>query len=382
MKLKQCEIVNDLDKMTVDIEKTCNKYKTIKQWAYILHDKDDTRPHYHIYLNFGSSSVDTSMVAGWFNLADNFVNRVKGRKADMLKYLTHSNESQQGRHQYSIDEVHSNFDIQAEISLTNVIGNFDKYSYAKQIDILHSIEDVSLQTKMYNKLEKLWDLECKYQIQQIDRNIEVVFITGESGTGKTTFAKHLLDELGYDYCISSSNNDVFQDYQGQQAIILDDLRDSSFSLTDLLKILDNNTNSSIKSRYNNKVFNGKMIIITSCKPLNKWYNSTESNVSSESLFQLYRRITLHVKVTEGTIFMCDKIDNRGRPVQAYINNMPNPILSLVKKYESKPKNYFEMMYNRFKRMDETKDRFATDEMFKSMGMSVLDEENDDGELPY
>lgn len=94
MHLKQCEIVCDVDKLKVDIQETCMKYKTIKEWAYINHDKDDTRPHYHIYLNFGVSSVDTSVIATWFQVADNFVSRVKGRKADMLMYLTHGNDTQ------------------------------------------------------------------------------------------------------------------------------------------------------------------------------------------------------------------------------------------------------------------------------------------------
>ena len=36
--------------------------------------------------------------------------------------------------------------------------------------------------------------------------------------------------MNLDYCISSSSNDPFQDYLGQKAIILDDLRDKSFEL--------------------------------------------------------------------------------------------------------------------------------------------------------
>ena len=52
MQLKQYEIVCDVDKLKVDIQQTCMEHKTIKQWAYINHDKDDTRPHYHIYVNF------------------------------------------------------------------------------------------------------------------------------------------------------------------------------------------------------------------------------------------------------------------------------------------------------------------------------------------
>ena len=59
MFLKQMEIVVDEDKIRVDIQKVCMERKTIKKWAYILHDKDDTRNHYHIYLNFGNSSINT-----------------------------------------------------------------------------------------------------------------------------------------------------------------------------------------------------------------------------------------------------------------------------------------------------------------------------------
>lgn len=68
MNLRQMEIVIYKEHLKVDIQETCKKYKTIKQWAYILHDKDDTGPHYHIYLNFSPSSCDSKMVAKWFNL--------------------------------------------------------------------------------------------------------------------------------------------------------------------------------------------------------------------------------------------------------------------------------------------------------------------------
>ena len=84
MNLRQMEIVTDQDKLKVDIQETCMKYKTIKQWAYILHDKDDTRPHYHIYLNFDKSSADTKMVAGWFGVPENFIEKVKGRKTSFV----------------------------------------------------------------------------------------------------------------------------------------------------------------------------------------------------------------------------------------------------------------------------------------------------------
>ena len=89
-----------------------------------------------------------------------------------------------------------------------------------------------------------------------------------------------------------------QDYKGEDVLILDDLRDSDFKFTDLLKILDNHTKSTVKSRYHNKAFIGDTIVITSYKPLQDWY----FDVPSESKHQLYRRIKQMYK------FNNDKID--------------------------------------------------------------------------
>lgn len=325
MHLKQCEIVCDVDKLKVDIQETCMKYKTIKEWAYINHDKDDTRPHYHIYLNFGVSSVDTSIVASWFQVADNFVSRVKGRKADMLMYLTHGNDTQKNKHQYSVDEVHANFDFETEIENSKIIGDFKNYSYAEQLKYIASLP-VSEKGKAFTQLKKLWELECQTLCLETDREMQVVFITGKAGCGKTTYAKKMLEKLGYDYCISSSSNDPFQDYLGQKAIILDDLRDRSFELEDILKLLDNNTKSSVKSRFNNKVFNGKMIVITSSVPLVYWYRQYKSS-NIDSLDQLYRRIGTYIVVDKTMINVFDDgVDESGKgkgtPV-AFINELFN-----------------------------------------------------------
>jgi hypothetical protein len=93
-------------------------------------------------------------------------------------------------------------------------------------------------------------------------------------------------KLGKSYCVSSASNDPFQDYFGQDILILDDLRDVDISYTDLLKALDKHTKSTVKSRYHNKCFLGDMIIITSCVPLEDWY----FNHKSEEKRQLKRRI--------------------------------------------------------------------------------------------
>ncbi len=309
------EIVTDADKFQVDIQQTCMNYKTIKHWAYILHDKDDTRPHYHIYVHFGTSSVDSSLVANWFQVPENLVNKIKGRRVDMLLYLTHGNDTQQFKHQYSESEIVSNFDIKTEIEASKIIGDFKKYSYAQQLEYVNTLP-ISEKSKVYSQLKKLWELYCQCLTLQSDRDIQVVFITGKGGTGKTTYAKKLCKALDYDFCMSSSSNDPFQDYMGQKAIILDDMRDDSFEFVDLLKLLDNHSSSTVKSRFNNKVFNGDMIIITSSVPISYWYRGLKYSYSGkESLVQLYRRIGTYVDVKSDYIVVYDEgVDKSGLPV--------------------------------------------------------------------
>lgn len=321
MHLRQYEIVQDKDKLKVDIQETCMKYKTIKQWAYILHDEDDTRPHYHIYLYFGVG-VDSADVAKWFQLGytldgidysgEQFINKVHGRRTDILMYLTHENESQKYKHIYPRDKVVANFDFVTEIEASKILGDFVHYSYAQQLLYINTLP-VSEKPAAFSKLEKLWKLHCQVLTLNTDRQLQVVFITGKGGTGKTYYAKKLLSSLNYDFCISSSSNDPFQDYMGQKAIILDDLRDKSFALEDLLKILDNNTSSSVKSRFSNKVFNGEMIIVTSSVPLQYWYRDYLSNRFDNRL-QLFRRVSCYVQMTDKEITVYqDGVKEDGHP---------------------------------------------------------------------
>ncbi len=354
MNLKMCEISTDVDKLKVDLQATFMKYTTIKKWAYIIHDKDDTRPHYHIALHFGGASVDTKQVAEWFQLGymdkdgnehtgEQFVERIKCKRwSGVVTYLVHGQDSQKNKYQYPISEVHANFDIETEIANEKILGNFEQYSYAQQLQYVNGLP-LSEKAQAFSKLRKLWELQCQILTLNTDRQIQVIFITGKGGTGKTYYAKKLLASQGYDFCVSSSSNDPFQDYMGQKSIILDDMRDTAFEFEDLLKLLDNNTSSSVKSRFSNKVFNGEMIVITSPVPLIFWYKQLQYD-KNDTLQQLYRRISCYVVVTETEITVYDNgLDNYGKPQglgQVFKNELAE------KKKESKPKVDFKSMFGK------------------------------------
>ena len=319
-----------------EMQQIINKHRTIKGWAYIIHDKDvytqtdekknpehkegtPKKPHIHLYLNFGKGGASFDDVARWFKDKPQYVDNVHGRKADILLYLTHRNAPE--KYQYKDDEVVSNFDLKQEIAkdqklhslieqTEDIVYTFMRgeitYSQAnKKIEETKKIcDDKKLADVIFNtteRVEKIWKQQCKMSTKG-KRNMKIIFIHGDSGSGKSTYAelyaKMLCEKKGYrDFSRSSASNDIMQDYMGEDIFILDDYRDvdemtgKAESLSDTLKMLDPHYASSSKSRYTNKTFMGKLIIITSTKDPLLWFEGTK-----EQRWQFFRRISLLIDI--------------------------------------------------------------------------------------
>lgn len=125
-----------------------------------------------------------------------------------------------------------------------------------------------------------------------DKNMQVVYLTGGSGSGKTVFAKYWADKLHFDYFVSGGNNDILDGYDREECIILDDFRASTMSFPEFIKMIDNNTNSSVTSRYYNKdVSNCKLVIITSIvSPQQTYLKFLADDLKKEPPEQFYRRL--------------------------------------------------------------------------------------------
>lgn len=343
---KHCEYVQQIKHLKVqlnEIEDIIERHKTIKEWAYIIHDKDVDKngnlkePHIHLYLNFGKSGASFETVAKWFKDEPQYVCKVKGRKGDMLMYLTHQNAPD--KYQYDIKSVVSNFDINQAIvedralyalidSIDTILFDFvkEKITYAQAQKRLQEIkmsctDHMVLDSWMsaFDKVQKLWKQQCIISTKG-KRDMQIIFIHGDSGSGKSTYAemyaKMLCDKKGYrDFARSSASNDILQDYMGEDILILDDYRDvdemtgKSENLTDTLKMLDPHYASSSKSRYTNKTFRGKLVIITSTKDPLLWFEGTK-----EQRWQFFRRISMLIEINKDTVIEYqERNEERGVP---------------------------------------------------------------------
>lgn len=119
------------------------------------------------------------------------------------------------------------------------------------------------------------------------RKVTVKWYWGATGTGKTRKAH---DECGEDVWVSGKDLNWFDGYNGQQAVILDDLRSNSCDWGFLLRILDiyNTINVPIKGGF--AKWCPTLIIITApCLPEEMFKNHSNDQVW-DAIEQLNRRI--------------------------------------------------------------------------------------------
>lgn len=315
---------SDIDHLKEEnVIKAIKDNKAIKEWAYILHDKDineDGTPknkHWHIMLRL-SEGRKIDQIAKWFGIKKNYVNKCNSKSPkpyrfnDMLGYLIHAGDD--SKHQYDISEVKTNIeDLPARIEnykerIAGKLVQTRKLS-EETLQLQKVITQITLgEIREFNLTEYIdgvfyakhtREIKAAFEyrrqmLQKQDRDMEVYFFCGDSGSGKTSYAKQIARNKGYSVFVSSSQNDVLDGYAGQDVIILDDLRPKSFELADLLKFLDNNTNSTVKSRYHNKVIEAKIVIITSIYPIENFFELTSKEErGDEPIAQLKRRCSLY-----------------------------------------------------------------------------------------
>ena len=308
---KTCEIMQQLEYMTEEqIEKGLD-HNAIKDYAYILHDKDEDKdgnkknPQWHICIRF-KDSVPTESICKWFGVTDNYINKIRGRFGDALAYLTHKNATE--KYQYLEEEVKSNFDFKKEVE-TIQSRTADKARRQEIVDLITAgiIREYNyteyITPEEYDRFKKSIDNAFRYRLDKLkgaNRNMKVIYIWGASSCAKTTYAKDLAAKNDYSVFISSGGADIFDDYKGQDCIIIDDFRPNGMYVSDVLKILDNHTSSTVRARYHNKVLECKLIIITTSLSMEQFFSGLLTD-GSESVTQLRRRCELCIKMTPLTM---------------------------------------------------------------------------------
>lgn len=335
-----------LDDIQKKVDELADRYPGT-HYAYALHNKDvdpltnePKAEHTHIVIEMRKGgNIRFKYLKEVFPYGD--IENTKSINAS-VQYLLHLNDPKKTQYDKSIIRTNWN-EAKLEDYLTTTDG--EQPNNRKMVDdLIRKIDDGEI--REYNRFQyidsitlarnkALFENAFKNRSERImtdfNRKLQVIFISGPAGCGKTTYAKMLAKNYGDgSYYVSSSSNDTLQDYKGQEVLILDDLRDDAFAFADFLKLLDNHTSSSIKSRFFNKTFLGSCIIITSTNYIYEWYANIQ-----EDKQQFFRRVGAYIIMERDNVAFYEmkiRTDTAGQVsyVPEFAYKMPNPVLEMYR----------------------------------------------------
>lgn len=294
-----------------------------------VHDKDmdeDGNPvkeHIHVMLCF-QNARSLKNVASILGDKPQYLEKWDERANNGFAYLIHATNGAKVKAQYSPANVLANFPYAEELKKQTL--EVLKKKSRQKIDVLldaYYNEEMTLEEleqeltgAQYGRYKKQIDtitskiLERHADIWRQDmlknnRRVKVIWIYGAAGTGKTSLARSIAKQDGRAYYVSGSSRDVFQSYNGEHILILDELRSNVIPYHDLLRILDpfgNQERIMAPARYSDKSLACDLIIITT--PFNPvdFYDEIFDDINTvDSLEQLVRRITITLYVNSNSI---------------------------------------------------------------------------------
>lgn len=304
--------------------------------ALIVHDKDISygtklvEPHIHGYIEF-SNKKDLNILALNLGILPQYIEssgRGKYGKINSKAYLIHAKDKDKYQYPASDVETFDTFDYEAFINQNK--EDFEKYAATKKreksdesLDLTLSkiqlgeltyndvMEDDNLAFLFGNNQQKFRDgfnfygeRQTFLRLKSLERKeyqMTVIYIQGDSDIGKSELAKNIalqvqvkLNDLGLRGDIySASSANPFDNYLGEEILLLDDVREDTMRASDWLKLFDPLNSARMSARYQNKLVVPRLIIM----PVYMSPKLFFGRIKAEDLNQFLRRINFLVDVS-------------------------------------------------------------------------------------
>ncbi len=305
--------------------------------ALVVHDKDKTysnrlvEPHIHGYVEF-KTKRDLNGLAFALGLYPQYIEPSgKGRygKINAKAYLIHAKDP--NKYQYPTTEVETfgTFDYEKFVEVHK--EDFKKQSATvkrerseESLDMIYQeiIEGKVTEDDIFDneELTFLWaynqqkfseafaaygKISAKATLRALENGEfkpTILYVHGRSGIGKTTLAYELVNKviekaktenLNWK-TYSAGTKNIFDEYFGEEIIVLDDPRYDSLLPSDWLKLLDPLNKSHLSARYRNKLVIGRLIVITNYMSLQNFFGQ----IPKEDINQYLRRFNNVIEITK------------------------------------------------------------------------------------
>lgn len=286
-----------------DVLQTLEDWAMVKNFRYFMieHNEDENNIHYHIVLSFADPTA-FGTIKKKFPYGD--IQRCQYGVKSCVQYLVHMNNPE--KHQYSWDEVITNAPDKLELYKISK-GETENEKLNAIIDKIISGEikefeidriEYKLYIKFTSKLKKAFEYRQKSVALNPNRCMQVIVLEGPPRVGKSTFCKLYAEKEGKSICFSSSSNDPWQDYAGQDIFVYDDFNYTRNKIEDLLKAFDPHNLTSVSARYRNRLFVGDTIFVCTNTDITEWYTWALDN-HRKALFARIACVLQFIDINDG-----------------------------------------------------------------------------------
>ena len=265
------------------LKEIVSNMKSVIYWCMADEVGDNGTYHTHVYLH-GRGGIRFSTIKKNFDGAH--FEMAKGTAQENMEYVAKSGKWKN--------------DKKADTSIPNTFEEFGEMPVERQgkrndIDDLYcmikdGMSDYEILEQMpesminLDKLDKVRQLLRYEQFKNDFRNLDVVYLYGDSGVGKT---RSIMEKYGYSNVFRVTDYaHPFDNYRGQDVIVFEEFR-SSFPIQDMLNYLDGYP-LELPCRYNNKYACFTKVYVCTNLQLSEQYKGTQKEFPSTWLAFLRR----------------------------------------------------------------------------------------------
>lgn len=228
----------------------------------------ESTPHTHIYILF-RNPVSFSSMQSKFKGAH--IDAVKGQPSQIRDYISKGGKWE--HHEKVETKIEGTFEEWGTCPHNNQGQRTDLTYLYEQIEKGTSTSDIINENPKFmlrmTEIEKVRQMLLAEKYKNTFRHLDVTYICGDSGTGKT---RGVMEKYGYENVFRVINYDAhpFDNYAGQDVLVLEEFR-SSFRLQDMLNYLDGYP-FQLPCRYADKVACYTKVYIITNIPFGEQYN--------------------------------------------------------------------------------------------------------------
>ena len=261
----------------IEIPKNGNKYFEENQLAYLTHAQQPDKYQYPTH------EVETF---GTFDYSNFILINTK-------KFEKQSATVKRKRTDESLDLINQQI-LKGELFLEDILADDDLF-------LLYSNHKPQFKQAFDSYAERLAFKNLK-DLTTGKYKLTVMYFQGKSSLGKSYLARTIAQKVR-EYAeenkfksriYSASSSNPFDDYYGEDIILLDDIRPDSLRKADWLKLLDPINTSRMSARFTNKQVVPRLILITNTQLPEQFFNIFKD----EALDQYIRRINFCTILSE------------------------------------------------------------------------------------